>query len=281
MLTQKKIHWGNYKLNNASIIYSSNIEQKLIDELRYSIEGRYHGNGIFVDKIISLDLNPLSIKTYIQRTNGQMLVDVVYNAHIIQFNKYNVFEMNIDKIISSDDTILASTKYLNKVDILCYIKKPKELNDEKKKLPYKEGGKIIVILDSFDYISLKATTISFAGIHFTPENFIRSKLYQKQHTILVDKFTPEQKELIKYIETKEHKADCKHFDRSKEGSATTIEEGKTYIYPAAGNDYNDLFTAKFLPSNDQPHSKSSEFLTLILNQKKYNLTIPTNYFNML
>lgn len=277
MLTQKKIHWGNYKINNANIIYSSDIEKKLIDDLRYSIENRYHGNGIFVDKILSLDMDQLSIKSYIQRTNGQVLIDVIYNANIIQFNKYNIFEMTIDKIIASDDTILASTKYMDKVDIVCYIKKATE------KKEYKEGGNIIVVLNSIDHISLKSRNISFAGMHFTPENFIRSKIYNKQYTIQVDKLTTEQKDLIKHIESdsKNHKLDCKTLDRSKESSAVPFAQGKAFLYPTSGNDYNDLFTLNFIPSNQPPYPKSSELLTMILTQKKYNLTIPIKYFDQL
>jgi hypothetical protein len=286
MLSQKKVSWGNYKLNNASSIYSSNIEQKLIDELRYSIEGRYHGHGLYVDKIINLELGPLSIKTYNQRTNGQMLVDIVYNANVILFNKYNVFEMTIDKIITSDETILASTKYMDKVDVLTYIKQNKENKENKEK--YVEGGKIIVVLDAIDAINLKARTISFAGMHFIPENFIRSKLYQKQYTLNIEKLTQEQKDLITHIQnaSKDHKVECKAFDRSKESTAIQIAENKQIIFPSAGNDYNDLFTVNFLPSNDASSTtlspaKSSEFLTLILLQKKYNLTIPTHYFTKL
>jgi hypothetical protein len=272
MLCNKQILWGAYKLNDASIFYSSNVEQKIIEKLSDSIEGRYYGQNMFITKINKLLFNDLTIKAYNQRPNGYVLADIIIDAQVVLFQKFNVFEMVISDVMD-DDTMFARANYKDLVDVSCFV------DGDKKK--HKVDQKVLCVLDNVEEISLKNNHVNFKAFLFTPETFIRSLVYKNPIIIKVDQFTSEQKQLLADIK-QDYKLEWKALDNSKEKDAVHITEGKVYIFPAKGNDFNDLFTSKFMLHNDdsaKPSANSSEILTGLLYQKKYNLTIPKNYFH--
>jgi hypothetical protein len=268
MFTTKNYHWGNYKTNDAQLIYSSKLPSRIIDELRFSIENRVHLNNTYVYKINNIDIGPYDIKTYAQRANGQVLIDIVYNANVLIFNKLQIFELYISDI-QSDNTIFANTKpnekYKNIVDLVCHI--PSE-----SKHSYKVGDKVLCVFDEIDDVCYKKYVVSFRGMLFSPEKFIRSKVYSSPFIVNVPTLTQEQLDIIAAI--KEFKnQDNKHsiFDNKHQSNSIEIAANKTYQFPGRGNDYNDLFTTKMLPIEATPNDKSSEILTSILYQKLFNI----------